>query len=83
MVAWRKELDDGMLRCLVADARREASRLGKNVLAVELEDKLIRTLDAAAAKGYLLTDMELAAVLSTYVCNSEICPRRGSDGIHG
>ncbi|MDF1489342.1 hypothetical protein [Tessaracoccus caeni] len=64
---------------LADDARREALRQGKSIAVVELKDKLIRTLDAAEAGGVLLTDMELAAVLSTYVCNWAACPQKGDN----
>lgn len=74
---WRSEFDDQALSLLADDARREALRQGKSIPVVELKDKLIRTLNAAEAGGVLLTDMELAAVLSTYVCNCAVCPQKG------
>ena len=83
MATWQEELDVGMLRLLVEEATGEASRQGKDFPLAELEDKLISALTTAEASGYVLTDLELAAVLYTYVCNREMCPEMGSSGIHG
>lgn len=74
MAGKRRLCDESVKRDVLESALREASESGIRVSASELSEKLSSALEAAEACGTPLTEVELSAVLSTYLSNRFTAP---------